>query len=108
MTAKAALVKALLDGKILNIKNCFQTIGLTNCPREVSRMVEQPFNVQVSRTHREGKSRYGSPVIWVDYRLNRTPYNEEGIKKMYEYVEKNSTFKKSPSNNNSQESLFKN
>jgi hypothetical protein len=87
MTAKAALVQALLDGRVLNIKNCFETIGLTNCPREISRMVEQPFGVVVSRVQREGKSRYGQPVTWVDYRLNTTDYNKEGIEKMRRYVQ---------------------
>lgn len=86
MTAKAALAKALLDGRVLNVKNCFETIGLTNCAREISRMVEQPFGVQVSRAQREGRSRYGQPVVWVDYRLNRTEYNAEGIEKMKKYI----------------------
>ena len=88
MTAKAALAKALLDGRVINIKNCFETIGLTNAPREISRMIEKDFDVQVSRTHMEGKSRYGSPITWVNYRLNSTEYNREGIKKMKEYVNK--------------------
>lgn len=88
MTAKAALAKALLDGRVINIKNCFETIGLTNAPREISRMIEQPFGVEVSRTPREGKSRYGQPVTWYDYRLNRTEYNKEGIAKMIDYVNK--------------------
>lgn len=86
MTAKAALAKALLDGRVINIKNCFQTIGLTNAPREISRMIEKPFGVIVSRTQREGKSRYGQAVTWYDYRLNRTDYNKDGIEKMEAYV----------------------
>lgn len=88
MTAKAALAKALLDGRVLNVKNCFETIGLTNCAREVSRMIEQPFGVTVSRTQRDGTSRYGQSVIWVDFRLNFTEYNKPGIEKMKEYVRK--------------------
>jgi hypothetical protein len=88
MTAKAALAKALLEGQVLNIKNCFTMIGLTNCPREISRMIEKPFGVVVSRTPRKGKSRYGKEVTWFDYRLNRTEYNKEGIKKMKSYVNK--------------------
>lgn len=88
MTAKCALAKALLDGRVLNVKNCFETIGLTNCAREVSRMIEKPFGVIVSRTKMEGKSRYGQPVVWYNYRLNSTPYNKEGIQKMREYVSK--------------------
>ena len=86
MTAKAALCKHLLAGEVINVKTCFETIGLTNCAREVSRMIEKPFGVIVSRTRREGKSRYKQPVSWVDYRLNRTPHNAEGIKKMVKYV----------------------
>lgn len=88
MTAKAALAKALLDGRVLNVKNCFETIGLTNCAREISRMIEQPFGLVVSRTKREGSSRYGQPVTWIDYRLNATEYNKEGIQKLREYVRK--------------------
>lgn len=87
-TAKAALCKALLDGRVLNVKNVFTTIGLTNCAREIPRMIEKPFGVVVSRTKREGKSKYGQPVTWVDYFLNTTEYNQEGIQKMREYVAK--------------------
>lgn len=90
MTAKAALCKALLDGKVLNVKNCFALIGLTNCAREISRMIEKDFHVEVSRTQQNGKSRYGQAVTWVDYRLNKTEYNQEGIKKMIEYVNRKS------------------
>lgn len=90
MTAKAALCKALLDGRVLNVKNCFTTIGLTNCAREIGRSVERPFGVKVSRTPREGKSRYKQVVTWMDYRLNKTPYNQDGIKKMMEYIKQQS------------------
>lgn len=87
MTSKAALAKALLDGKVINIKNCFETIGLSNAPREVSRMIEQPFGVVVSRTRMEGKSRYGTPICWFNYRLNKTDQNKDGIEKMRKYVD---------------------
>lgn len=90
MTAKAALCLALLKGKVLNVKNCFIEIGLTNCAREISRMIEQPFGVIVSRVNCKGKSRYGEAVTWVNYRLNHTEYNKPGIEKMREYVEKHS------------------
>jgi hypothetical protein len=87
MTAKAALIKHLLTGDIINVKTCFSLIGLTNCAREVSRMVEKPFGVIVSRMRMEGSSRYGQPVSWVDYRLNpMIPGNPEGIKKMVQYL----------------------
>jgi len=91
-SAKAALCQHLLKGEVLNIKNVFKMVGLTNCPREISRMIENPktgFGVHVSRVHRKGKSRYGQSVTWVDYRLNNTPVNADGIKKMQEYVKAN-------------------
>ena len=68
-TAKAALAEALLTGHVINIKNCFSMIGITNAPREVSRMIEKDFGVEVSRTPRNGKSRFGGSVTWYDYRL---------------------------------------
>jgi hypothetical protein len=87
MTAKCALVKAFLDGRTINIKNCFETIGLTNAPREVSRMVEQPFGVTITRIPREGLSRYKQAVTWYDYKLQRTEENRIGIDKMILYVQ---------------------
>lgn len=88
-TAKAAICEAFLDGHVLSIKNAFNLFGVTNLPREVSRQIEQPFGVRISRVKMEGKSRYGQSVIWFEYRLNKTiPENKEGIKKMKEYVKK--------------------
>jgi hypothetical protein len=86
MNAKSALIKALLDGKVLSIKTCFETIGLTNIGRELPRMVEKPFGVVVSRTPMTGKSRYGSKITYTNYRLNKTEQNIEGIKKMMAYL----------------------
>jgi len=89
MTAKCALGLAFLEGRIINIKNCFETIGLTNAPREVSRMIEKPFGIIISRQEMVGSSRYGQRVTWVNYRLNRqADYNQEGIKKLREYCAK--------------------
>lgn len=86
MTGKAALIMALLEGQVLNVNNVFRTIGLTNCSREISRMVEQPFGVIVSRCPKKGKNRYGGYVTWTNYRLNRTDSNLPGIQKMVEYL----------------------
>ncbi len=87
MTAKCALAKELLSGKVINVKSCFMTVGLTNCSREISRMIEKPYGLIVSRTHMEGKSKHGQPVTWVNYRLNNTPQNQEGIQKLIAYVQ---------------------
>lgn len=86
MTAKAALCLALLEGRVLNIKNGFELFGITNVPREIGRAVERPFGVTVSRVQMEGTSRYGQPCTWVNYRLNSSQHNAEGISKMKEYV----------------------
>jgi hypothetical protein len=86
MTAKAALALALLEGRVLNVKNCFNEIGLTNIAREIPRLIEKPFGVQVSRTPKAGKSRFNQDVTWTDYRLNSSPFNADGITKMKEYV----------------------
>jgi hypothetical protein len=88
MNQKAALCKALLEGKVVNIKNGFTWFGITNIPREIGRSIERSFDVKVSRTNMEGKSRYGQTCIWIDYRLNKTDYNAEGMKKMADYVKK--------------------
>jgi hypothetical protein len=105
MTSKAALCKALLEGQVVNIMNGFKLFGITNIPREIGRSIERcpkktknkldgGFDVKVSRVNRTGKSRYGTNINWVDYRLNFTNYNKKGIKKMKEYVYKQIHLKK--------------
>jgi hypothetical protein len=94
MTAKAALAMALLEGRVLNVKNCFNEIGLTNIAREIPRLIEKPFGVQVSRTPKSGKSRFNQDVTWTDYRLNTSPFNSDGIEKMKEYVKVHTPVKK--------------
>lgn len=90
MTSKAALCKALLDGRVVNIKNGFELFGITNIPREIGRSVERCFGVEVSRTDMDGKSRYGQPTVWVNYRLNRINQNKDGIEKMKKYIDEQS------------------
>lgn len=90
MTSKAALCLALLEGRVLNIKNGFELLGITNIPREIGRSIEREedggFGVIVSRTHMEGKSRYGQPCTWTNYRLNKSAHNLPGIEKMKAYI----------------------
>jgi len=86
MNAKAALCMALLEGRVLNVKNCFDEIGLSNIGREVPRMVEKEFDVIVSRVRKTGKNRYGSITSYTNYKLNHTDYNKCGIAKMIAYV----------------------
>lgn len=86
MTGKGSLCDYFLKGRVLTIKNCFTLIGFTNLPREVSRLIEKPFGVTISKTHKNGKSRYGQPIRWYEYRLNHTEYNAAGIEKMKAYL----------------------
>lgn len=86
MNARKALCLALLEGEVLTVMNCFKITGLTNVAREIPRIVEQPFGVEVSRTPRTGKNRYGDPVSYTEYRLNKTKRNAEGMKKMADYI----------------------
>jgi len=86
MTAKSALAAALLDGKVLTVMNCFKLIGYTNIAREIPRMIEEPFEVEVSRVSKTAKSRYRETVNYVEYRLNRSEHNLPGIERMQAYV----------------------
>lgn len=87
MNQKCAIIKSLLDGKVLSIMNGFHWFGCTNIPREIGRSVEREFNVEVSRINVEAKSRYGQSCNYTQYRLNRTDYNAPGILLMEKYVE---------------------
>jgi hypothetical protein len=88
-TSKAALCKSLLNGDILNVRNVHQNIGLSNCSREIIRMVEKPFNVKVDRRQVVGHTRYGTSASWFDYQLKRNELNKEGIRLMEKYVKDN-------------------
>lgn len=90
MNATAALCKALLDGKVINIKTGFSLFGVSNVPREIGRSVERKFGVRIDRTPREGESRYGQHVTWYDYKLNKSlPENKEGVAAMRLYLAEN-------------------
>lgn len=87
MTAKAALAMALLKGEVISIKTGFTHFGITNVPREISRGIEKPFGVTVSRTRKEGTTRYKVPCTWFEYRLNSSEHNLPGMKLMREYIQ---------------------
>lgn len=109
MTAKAAIAQAFLKGEILSIKTAFKLFGVTNLPREVSRQIEKPFGVVISRVQREGKTKYGIPCSWFEYRLNPLiDGNKEGMEKMKAYVEEQSATPKAtkPANTIHQINLF--
>lgn len=87
MTSIAALCKALLSGEVISIKNAYFDYGIS---REIGRSIERKFNVEVSKVRKEGISRYGQPITWKEYRLNRTDFNQNGINLMIKYIKSNS------------------
>lgn len=89
MTATAAMAAALLRGDVVTIKTAFNLFGVTNAPREISRAIEKPFDVEVSRVKKEGKSKWGIYCTWHEYRLNKSEKNLPGIEKLTEYVKSN-------------------
>ena len=86
MNATTALAIAFLEGRVLTIRLAFVEFGITNLPRECGRSIERKFGVKLSRVRKEGKSKYGVPCYWFEYRLNNAPYNRPGRKKMKQYV----------------------
>ena len=89
MTAQCALAMALLEGRVLNVMNCFKDVGYTNIAREIPRRIEEPFGLEVSRTPRVGKNRYGHPTNYVDYFLRKSAHNLDGIKRLKEFIREN-------------------
>lgn len=86
MTQKAAIAAALLRGEVLTIMDGFKRFGCTNIPREVSRSIEDDFEVEVSRVRKDIISTWGQPACYYEYRLNFSDHNLPGIAKMKEYV----------------------
>lgn len=86
MNALAHVCYAFLKGERLTIKSVFRDYGYTNLPREVGRSVERRFDVVVQRERKVGKSRYGLPCTWFEYRLIDTKENREGRLKIKKYI----------------------
>lgn len=85
MTQTAELALALLKGETISIMNAFNRFKITNAPREISRAIEKPFGVTVSRDKVDFVSKYGRSGYYYRYRLNKTKANAVGIAKMVEY-----------------------
>jgi hypothetical protein len=94
MTRKIALAQYLLAGGKLSIMNAYRHFGISNVSREVIRLIEKPFNVVLTRTKMEGKTKYGSHCEWFEYRLVSNRINAKGIKAMKDAVVSMTTEKK--------------
>ena len=82
MTRQQALATYLLTGKPVSIKNGYNYFGISNISREVIRLIEKPFGVQLTRTKKEGKTKYGTYCTWLEYILLPTKLNAKGINAM--------------------------
>ena len=94
MTRKIALAQYLLSGGKLSIMNAYRHFGISNVSREAIRLIEKPFNVVLTRTKMEGKTKYGSHCEWFEYRLVSNRINAKGIKAMKDAVASMTTEKK--------------
>ena len=86
MTRTQALAKHLLAGKPVSIKTAYNYFGISNISREVIRLIERPFNVTLTRTKMEGKTKYGSYCNWIEYRLVANRLNSKGIKNLKKFI----------------------
>ena len=87
MNQTAALAMALLKGEVVSIKTAFGQFGISNAPREIGRSIERKFEVEVSKSPKKFKSKYGRSGVYFEYRLNKTEYNRPGIERMKQYVQ---------------------
>lgn len=72
-----AMLKFFLSGRKLSVRNSHKELGISNPSREVIRVVEHPFNLQLNRKECKGKTRYGSHSTWYEY--SATPSNKKKI-----------------------------
>lgn len=66
-TRQKEMIKHLINGGLLSIKNAFTNFGVSNISREVIRLIEQPAEVVLRRKKMTAKTRYGSSCYWFVY-----------------------------------------
>lgn len=71
-TRQDALLKHLSKGGKLSIKNAYTFFGISNISREVRRLVEKPFDIELLREKKHGKTKYGSPCVWYEYTASKS------------------------------------
>ena len=81
-----AMLKHLLTGKSINIKTSYLQFGFSNPAREVSRKIEKPFDIQLNRTLRKFKSKYGIIGYYFDYNLAKSDFKK--VKKIIDAEKK--------------------
>lgn len=72
MTRQEALLTHLKTGGKLSIKTAYTYFGVSNISREVRRLVEKPFDIELIREKKHGKTKYGSPCVWYEYTASKS------------------------------------
>lgn len=106
MNQIASIARALIKGDVLTIMDGFSRFHCSNIPREISRSIEQKFDVEVSRERVEYKTEDGLPGHFFRYRLNHTEYNLPGIERMKVYILERTNTKKAKETKLEQVALF--
>lgn len=71
-----AMLSHLLTGKPINIKTSYIQFGFSNPAREVARKIEKPFDLELIRTLRKFKSKYGIIGYYFDYNLAKSDFTK--------------------------------
>ena len=87
MTRTTALLTHLLAGKSVSIQTGYNLFGISNISREIRRLIEQPFGIELTRKKMEGKTKYGNYCTWHEYSLTRSKITAKAIKKMIDFVQ---------------------
>ncbi len=86
MNQTCKIAKSLLKGEVISILTGFQRFFITNVPREIGRLIERPFGVEVDKKQKNFTNKDGESGYYFEYRLLRKPCNLEGIAKLETYV----------------------
>ena len=86
-----AMLTHLLTGKPINIKTSYLQFGFSNPAREVSRKIEQKFDLTLIRTKKKFKSKYGITGYYYDYNLSKSDFKK--VKKIIDAAKKENTKK---------------
>jgi len=81
MTRQQAMARHLLSaGGKLSIKNGYNYFGISNISREVRRLLEIPFGIELKREWKKGKTKYGTKCEWLEY--TATPAAKKVLRKV--------------------------
>lgn len=86
MNQTCKIAKSLLKGEVISILTGFQRFFITNVPREIGRLIERQFLVEIDKKQKNFKNKDGESGYYFEYRLLRTPTNLPGIERMEKYI----------------------